>query len=75
MRVAAPGTKPEVERSWLSVEDVCQELGVSPSTVYKWSADGTGSGRFPRFCKLPNGSIRIRRDWLEDWLDGLAQRV
>lgn len=60
------------ERDWMSMEDFCGELGIAPSTAYKWSAAGPRSGRFPRFRKLPNGSIRIRRDWLEEWLDGLG---
>ncbi|MGH8931196.1 MAG: helix-turn-helix transcriptional regulator [Egibacteraceae bacterium] len=58
-------------RSWLSIEDFCEELGVPKSTAYKWSCAGTASGKFPRCRKLPNGSIRIRRDWFEEWLDGL----
>lgn len=57
---------------WMTMEDFCQELGVAPSTAYKWSAAGPGSGKFPRFRKLPNGSIRIRRDWFDDWLDELG---
>jgi excisionase family DNA binding protein len=56
------------DRRWLTVREFADELGVSISTVYKWSAAGTRTGRFPRHTKLPNGSIRIRRDWLDDWM-------
>jgi excisionase family DNA binding protein len=56
------------DRRWLTVREFADELGVSISTAYKWSAAGTASGRFPRHTKLPNGSIRIRRDWLDDWM-------
>lgn len=55
-------------RRWLTVREFADEVGVSISTAYKWSAAGTHSGRFPRHTKLPNGSIRIRRDWLDDWM-------
>jgi len=58
---------------WLSIEDLCEELLVPLSTAYKWSSLGTDSGKFPRFCRLPNGRIRIRRDWLEEWLNELPQ--
>jgi excisionase family DNA binding protein len=58
-------------REWMTLDEFCAALGVHRSTAYKWSAAGTASGRFPRFCRLPNGHIRIRRDWLEEWLDGL----
>ena len=50
---------------WLTVREFADELGVSISTAYKWSAAGTASGRFPRHT-TPNRSIRIRRDWLDD---------
>jgi excisionase family DNA binding protein len=56
---------------WLSIEDFCEELGVPKSTAYKWAEAGTQAGRFPRYRRLPNGRIRIRRDWFEEWVDGL----
>lgn len=58
-------------QQWMSMDDFCAELGITASTAYKWSSRGSHSGRFPAFRKLPNGSIRIRRDWFEEWLDGL----
>ena len=57
---------------WLSLEEFCDELGVSPHTAYKWSAAGPASGRFPRFCRLPNGRIRIRREWFDAWIESLG---
>jgi predicted DNA-binding transcriptional regulator AlpA len=57
---------------WMSLADFCEELGVAPNTAYKWSSSGPNSGRFPRFRKLPNGSIRIRRDWFEEWVESLG---
>jgi excisionase family DNA binding protein len=56
---------------WLSIEDFCEELGVPKSTAYKWAEAGPEAGRFPRYRRLPNGRIRIRRDWFEEWVDGL----
>jgi hypothetical protein len=56
----------------MSMEDFCAELGVSANTAYKWSSVGPQSGKFPPFRRLPNGSIRIRRDWFEAWVDGLG---
>lgn len=57
---------------WMTMDDFCTELGVASSTAYKWSASGPRSRRFPRFRKLPNGSIRIRRDWFDEWLEQLG---
>lgn len=51
-----------------SGETDCEELDIPLSTAYKWSATSTRAGRFPRHTKLPNGRIRIRRDWLDAWL-------
>ena len=71
-RASAPAGAEGTRRGeWLSIDDFCEELGVPASTAYKWSSLGSGSGRFPRCCRLPNGKIRIRRDWLEEWLNGL----
>lgn len=59
------------ERRWISVHEIAQDLGVSESTVYKWSA--RGRPWFPRSIRLRNGDIRVRRDWYEDWLGELEQ--
>jgi predicted DNA-binding transcriptional regulator AlpA len=59
------------QKVWLSLEDFCEELELPRSTAYKWCAAGPASGKFPRCRKLPNGRVRIRRDWLEAWVDGL----
>lgn len=58
--------------TWMSIQDVAEELSVPLATVYKWSAAGPGSGRFPEYRKLPNGRIRVRRDWFEEWVDSLG---
>ncbi len=71
-RAASTLMQDDGRNEWLSMEDFCRELGVAPSTAYKWSASGPNSGRFPRFRKLPNGSIRIRRDWFDEWVEGLG---
>jgi predicted DNA-binding transcriptional regulator AlpA len=68
--VHRPGAELAPSR-WMTMDDFCRELGVAASTAYKWSAAGPHSGKFPRFRKLPNGSIRIRREWFDEWLDSL----
>ena len=72
MGVAGAASVSVVRHQWMSVEDLCIELGIAASTAYKWSAAGPASGRFPRYRKLPNGSIRIRRDWFDEWVEGLG---
>lgn len=57
---------------WMTIRDLCKEIGVSRSTAYKWAARGPASGKFPEFRRLPNGGIRIRRDWFEQWIEGLG---
>lgn len=56
----------------MSIDDLCSELGIASSTAYKWSAAGPASGRFPRYRRLPYGSIRIRRDWFDEWVESLG---
>ncbi len=72
MGVASTASVSVVRHDWMSIDDLCAELGIAASTAYKWSASGPGSGRFPRYRKLPNGSIRIRRDWFDEWVEGLG---
>lgn len=59
-------TKPaSVEMRHLTVADVCTELGISRSTFYDWRA----ARKAPCCIRLPNGSLRIRRSDLEQWLE------
>ena len=57
------------EREWLSPADICRELAVPRKTWDRWVA----LGRAPRCKRLPNGRLRIRRVWLEEWIDGLPE--
>jgi len=51
---------------WLTVEEVCTELKISRRSFDRWRAHGTG----PRVKHLAgNGSIRVRRSWLDEWLE------
>ena len=56
---------------WLSIRQIANDLGVSSSTAYKWSA--RGGPWFPRNIRLYNGDIRVRRDWYETWLGQLER--
>ncbi|MFF4375303.1 helix-turn-helix transcriptional regulator [Nocardiopsis dassonvillei] len=55
--------------SWLTVDDICAELGVSRSTFHDWRA----KGRAPKCTKLPNGSLRVRQSDYDRWLEGLEE--
>ena len=52
---------------WLTTQEVCDLLGVSYDTFAKWRGKGTA----PRSKRLPNGSLRFRSDWVDDWMDDL----
>jgi excisionase family DNA binding protein len=66
-RTPQPSRKPASERDdWLTIEEVCTELKISRRTFDRWRALGTG----PKVKHLAgNGSVRIRRSWLNEWLD------
>jgi excisionase family DNA binding protein len=53
--------------NWMSLEDACEEIGVSRSTMDKWRSTGRG----PAFRKLPSGKLRIKRVEFDAWLDDL----
>jgi len=56
---------------YLTVTQVCEELGgESPIARSTWD-DWRAKGRAPRCVRLPNGQLRIRRIDLERWLDTL----
>ena len=50
--------------SLLTVSEICTELGIARSTWEKWRARRVA----PPTIVLPNGSLRVRRSELEEWL-------
>lgn len=62
-------SRSDTPTTWLTVEDVCNELGIARSTFDKWRAKGVG----PVARKLPNGSLRIARQEFDAWLDQLPE--
>ncbi len=58
-------TMTEQGSRWLTVDEVCTELRIARSTWEKWRQKNAG----PQVVKLPNGQLRIRRDWLDAWIN------
>lgn len=54
------------EQEWLTVNEVCAELKISRRTFERWRARGTA----PQYKRLGQGGpIRIKRVWLDDWME------
>ena len=67
---STPPTVTAGERSqWLTYKDVLVELSVSRSTLDKWRAEGLA----PKFVKLPNGEMRLRRADFDAWVHQLQK--
>ncbi len=58
-----------VSQKWFTVKEVCEFLGISKSTFYKWRQIGCA----PESRRLPNGDLRIREDWLGVFLASLPE--
>ena len=58
-------------RSYLTVAEFCDEVGIARSTFYDWRAKRLA----PRCIKLPNGELRMRRAEFERWLDEHEEQV
>jgi predicted DNA-binding transcriptional regulator AlpA len=56
---------------WLTVADVVAELRIPRSTFYRWRQIGLG----PKSVRLPNGDVRIRPSWLDEWLEELSEEA
>jgi excisionase family DNA binding protein len=52
----------------MTVEQVCEYLGVSRDTWDKWRTKGTS----PKARRLPNGSLRVSEDDLAVWVEELV---
>jgi predicted site-specific integrase-resolvase len=53
----------------LTVDEICDDLGVSRRTFYEWRMKGTG----PKCTKLPNGELRVTEPDYQRWLDALKE--
>jgi excisionase family DNA binding protein len=53
---------------WLTVNEVCTELKIGRRTFERWRALGTAP-RAVRFAGRSNGPLRIRRSWLDEWIE------
>ena len=50
---------------WLTIDEVCQIVKIGRRTFERYMSLGTG----PRVKRIAgNGPIRIRRDWLDEWM-------
>ena len=63
-RAALQEAGPAPEVALLTVDQLCAELHISRSTFYDWRA----KGKAPECIVLPNGSLRVQRDDLAEWL-------
>jgi excisionase family DNA binding protein len=57
-------TTATTSRTWLTVQQFCDELQVSRSTFYDWRLKGEA----PKCVRLPNGQLRIRRSELDRYM-------
>lgn len=56
------------DHTWVSVEDLAEELQIPKSTIYGWKTRGLG----PTWTRVGK-HLRARRTNVEAWLDGLAE--
>ncbi|MFK0151161.1 helix-turn-helix transcriptional regulator [Streptomyces sp. NPDC090493] len=53
--------------TWVSVEDLAEELQIPKSTIYGWKTKGIG----PQWTRVGR-HLRARRTQVEAWLDSLG---
>lgn len=53
----------------MTLQEVYDELGIAKSTWNDWK----NKGRTPKFFRLPNNQVRVRRADFEKWLDQLEE--
>ena len=69
-RIASNTGSSPADDEWLTVDDVCRIIKVGRRTFDRYLSHGTG----PRVKRLDGGKggIRIRREWLDAWMDDAA---
>ena len=66
-RISSERRPIKVPKEWLSVCEVAAVLGIHSNSVYR--ALGSGGLRHMRINGRRSGQIRIRRSWLEAWIE------
>lgn len=67
--IAAPESLPE----WLTTDDFCRLMQITPNTAKKWFAAGPHHGQCPRYVVLGRHR-RIKREWFLEWVEELDRR-
>lgn len=64
-----PKTTHPTRSNLMTLQEVYDELGISKSTWNDWK----NKGRTPKFFRLPNNQVRIRRAEFDKWLENLEK--
>ncbi|MEU8035600.1 helix-turn-helix domain-containing protein [Streptosporangium sp. NPDC049078] len=55
---------PRANAKKITVDYICEDLGINRSTFYEWRQ----KGRAPKCFRIPNGDLRIYLSDYENWL-------
>lgn len=61
----------KASRVWMTVDEILNELGISRRTWQEWRC----IGRTPKCYRLPNGSLRIKRNDFDCWMENLIDNM
>jgi excisionase family DNA binding protein len=62
-------SQPGEEDEWLTIDEVCRIVKIGRRTFERYLSHGTG----PRVKRVAgNGPIRIKRHWLDEWMEDAA---
>ena len=57
-----------MNKNWMTISELCEELGIARSTFDKWKSEGNT----PPMVQLPNREYRIRRSEFDAWMEALV---
>ena len=61
--------KAALPSAWMTPQDAADYLKVSATTIYR-ACQSQGL----RYVKVGHSTIRLRRDWIDEWLDERTQQ-